>query len=113
MGLPSSRYARLEQAHTGDLQKRRYTNIAPCRGNPRRAKRLAEGAVRSDLRAGELPGQTFEPGFYPGFALRLALAPKEGPPDAAENGAVLAGDGNVRQLASGHRHRMLAFRIRA
>jgi hypothetical protein len=26
MGLPSSRYARLEQAHTGDLQKRRYTN---------------------------------------------------------------------------------------
>jgi hypothetical protein len=27
MGLPSSRYARLEQAHTGDLQKRRYTNF--------------------------------------------------------------------------------------
>jgi hypothetical protein len=27
MGLPSSRYARLEQAHTGDLQKRRYTNL--------------------------------------------------------------------------------------
>jgi len=26
MGLPSSRYARLGQAHTGDLQKRRYTN---------------------------------------------------------------------------------------
>jgi len=28
MGLPSSRYARLGQAHTGDLQKRRYTNGA-------------------------------------------------------------------------------------
>ena len=28
VGLPSSRYARLEQAHTGDLQKRRYTNRA-------------------------------------------------------------------------------------
>ena len=26
MGQPSSRYARLGQAHTGDLQKRRYTN---------------------------------------------------------------------------------------
>ena len=26
MGQPSSRYARLELAHTGDLQKRRYTN---------------------------------------------------------------------------------------
>jgi len=33
MGLPSSRYARLEQAHTGDLQRRRYTNtdLAGCR----------------------------------------------------------------------------------
>ena len=27
MGLPSSRYARLGQAHTGDLQKRRYANL--------------------------------------------------------------------------------------
>ena len=27
MGLPSARYARLGQAHTGDLQKRRYTNM--------------------------------------------------------------------------------------
>ena len=27
MGLPSSRCARLWQAHTGDLQKRRYTNV--------------------------------------------------------------------------------------
>ena len=26
MGLTSARYARLGQAHTGDLQKRRYTN---------------------------------------------------------------------------------------
>jgi hypothetical protein len=26
MGQPSSRYARLGLAHTGDLQKRRYTN---------------------------------------------------------------------------------------
>jgi hypothetical protein len=25
MGLPSARYARFGQAHTGDLQKRRYT----------------------------------------------------------------------------------------
>jgi hypothetical protein len=28
LGLPWSRYAQLEQAHTGDLQKRRYTNLA-------------------------------------------------------------------------------------
>ena len=28
MGLPSARYARFGQAHTGDLQKRRYTT--PC-----------------------------------------------------------------------------------
>ena len=27
MGQPSSRYARLGLAHTGDLQKRRYTNL--------------------------------------------------------------------------------------
>lgn len=60
-----------------------------------------------------MPGQTFEPGFDPGLAVRLALAPEEGPPDAAENAAVLAGDRNVHQLASGHRHRVLAFRIRA
>ena len=28
--LPSSRCARLGQAHTGDLQKRRYTNLRAC-----------------------------------------------------------------------------------
>jgi hypothetical protein len=28
MGLPSARYARFGQAHTGDLQKRRYTTGA-------------------------------------------------------------------------------------
>jgi hypothetical protein len=27
MGLPSARYARFGQAHTGDLQKRRYTTL--------------------------------------------------------------------------------------
>jgi hypothetical protein len=36
MGLPYSRYARLEQAHTGDLQTRRYTNLPgrPVQGRP-------------------------------------------------------------------------------
>jgi hypothetical protein len=33
-GLPSSRYARLERAHTGDLQKRRYTNHCTLGSTP-------------------------------------------------------------------------------
>jgi hypothetical protein len=30
MGLPSARYARFGQAHTGDLQNRRYTTGRGC-----------------------------------------------------------------------------------
>jgi len=40
--LPSSRYARLGQAHTGDLQKRRYTNFKAV--DPRGVEVLGVGA---------------------------------------------------------------------
>jgi len=61
---------------------------------------------------GEVLGEEFEPGFDPGLAVRHALAAEEGAADAAGNAVVVAGDRDVHQLPSGHRHRGGSYRIR-